>query len=359
MRRHYRNHLTARRRDVVARMVQPPPVSSVSQGAPSTSMHPHLPMPPHAQDAPDVSMRSGSLATSMSMSISPSISRSSSYSPSPTSSRSPSPIPSPVSAVTSPFPPTPRSLPSTSFRTASPARYHFQPYYQHHHQSQHQSHSQPPPAAAYAAPMAKQPSMSSVRTERGADPGADADEVMRAPSPPWSTDEYDADELDAPVAAAAPESYVRGGDSQRATHPHLHSHRVSNERGQPAYLWSDRERELRPRAESSPDMRRARPYPYPYPHSSSYPHTSSPARQPSGLPAEAREDSESEDEESDDRRVQTQGQCDVPGCECGAAGSGAKGVGTPRLRPAFRDAPQPHSVPLSGWTVLEDASEDA
>ncbi len=166
-------------------------------------------------------------------------------------------------------------------------------------------------------PVAKQ---SSVRTiGAGHERECDGDAVMRPPSPQWSASEYEADDLEAPAAQA--ESYVRGDRPV--------TQRVSSER-QTAYLW-ERDRG-RPRAESSPDMRRARPYPSPH---------------------DAPEQSD-EDDDDDDVREDVEGErCDVPGCDCAP---GRKGVGTPRLRPAFQDTRVHPSV--AGWTVLEGASED-
>ncbi|CDO69477.1 hypothetical protein BN946_scf184817.g37 [Trametes cinnabarina] len=195
MRRHYRNHLNARRRDAATRMVQQtyavPPGPAVSSSA-----HPLETLSQQQRQRQHAQGRSSSIPESLSTSGSPSVSRSPSYSPSqsPMSSRSPSPLPSPVSAVTSPFPPTPRSLPSTSFRAASPearlSQHTPQPYLQHH-----QSRSQPPVASAYtylSAPKSQQ------QQHPHHLPSLSYSQATDAPSPPWSTSEYDPDETEAP-----------------------------------------------------------------------------------------------------------------------------------------------------------------
>ena len=353
MRRHYRNHLTARRRDAVARMVQPPlatpagmpmPVSRVpSQLSPGMSMapvsvpvsvpmyalspqsastHTHLLAPmqmhhPHPQaqmqtqtqgQGHATGSRSGSTPISGygsgSRSPSRSRSRSGSCSPSPVPSPSPSPLPSPVSAVTSPFPPTPRSLPVTTFRASSPARSH-------------------PGSVGVGIQVNGYYHPGSEKQQQTQQYGERASPAWSASADDFDEDEDLADELDvdteAPLTAtpSAPESYVRGD-------------RTSSGSG------SERRR---PRAESSPESRRARPYPYPYPSPRARQHrlssSSASALSDGGLGGEGRE-----------------GKCEVPGCGC-AAGRGAGG----RLRPAFQDVRERENG-NPGWTVLEDDPED-
>ena len=358
MRRHYRNHLTARRRDAVARMVQPgPPTSAAGMSRVPSQLSPAMvpmsvsmaqapvPMYPmhssssiqaansnllapmhHPQSQPRAhtdatSSRSGSTPISGYGSGSRSPSRSGSYSPS-VPSPSPSPLPSPISAVTSPFPLTPRSLPAPSFRPSSPARLHpgsahgyayYQPQAEkqppHHHLHLHQERASPGWSAD--------------------DYGDEDDEEIE--------DELDADSqgpLTATATATAQESYVRG---ERA------SSFSTSASGSASGSGSERRR---PRAESSPESRRARPYPSPRAraHRLSSASASVSAMSDGG---EGREGSNSNSK------------CEVPGCGC-AAGRGAGA----RLRPAFQDHPRErelgsgHQNSNPGWTVLEDNSED-
>ncbi|KAM5537712.1 hypothetical protein V8D89_008625 [Ganoderma adspersum] len=356
MRRHYRNHLTARRRDAVARMVQPgPPTSAAGMSripsqlspamvpmaqapVPMYAMHstsgmhagsPHAansnllaPMHhPHAQPRAHTdatSSRSGSTPISGYGSGSRSPSRSGSYSPS-VPSPSPSPLPSPISAVTSPFPPTPRSLPAPAFRPSSPARLH--------------------PAHGYAYYPPQADSEKQLPRQERASPGWSADDCDYDEEEEEIEDELDADPqgpLTSTATATAQESYVRG---ERASSTST-STSVSAS-------GSERQRhQRRPRAESSPESRRARPYPYPSPRARAHRLSSASASAVSV---------------SDGGEGRSGGggsaKCEVPGCGC-AAGRGAGG----RLRPAFQDHPRElggggaHQTP--GWTVLEDDSED-